>query len=268
MRAAGRPPAPRRISIRYEQGRLPGRLFLAGPGPRPLVMIDRDSHSPGSDAWAHGGAAAHAAGFHWMTFDGPGSVSLGRPEAHLRPDWEAVLSAVLDALRGHEQVDQRRIGLIATGSAAFGAARALPRERRFAAAVLMPGIVDLSVPFVRALPPAAGDALLYGDREGFARELHLLELFTPGASDRLRSLVRGFGPERAPLFDLYGSVLRFRLGSQPEPVSTPVLVCRRPGERRWPGQAERLLTLLDGPVAQIAARAGDGRIAAWLRRVL
>ena len=61
-----------RLPIAYEHTTLPGYFFSAGPGARPLVVVDHGGRVATSVAWAAGGAAAAARGYHWMTFDGPG----------------------------------------------------------------------------------------------------------------------------------------------------------------------------------------------------
>ena len=84
----------------------PGYFFSAGEGVRPLVVIDHGGRVATSEAWAAGGAAAHARGYHWMTFDGPGrQAALRRQGLVLRPDWEAVLGPSLDAMLARADVD-------------------------------------------------------------------------------------------------------------------------------------------------------------------
>ena len=147
------------------------------------MVIDHGGRVATSVAWAAGGAAARARGYHWMTFDGPGrQAALRRQGLVLRPDWEAVLGPVADAMVARPDVDSTRMAVIGIDHAGYGVARALAFEQRFAAAVLAPGIVDASRPWLDALPAPARAALLDEDREWFDRELHLATLFAPGAS--------------------------------------------------------------------------------------
>src|SRR3984885_14735325 len=167
-----------RLSIAYERTRLPGYFFAAGSGVRPLVVLDHGGRVATSSAWAAGGAAAHARGYHWMTFDGPGrQAALHRQGLVLRPDWERVLTPVLDAMLARPDVDRERVAVIGIDHAGYGVARAVAFERRFAAAVVAPGIVDPSRPWLEALPAQVRLALEDGDRESFDRELHLAGLF-------------------------------------------------------------------------------------------
>jgi predicted esterase YcpF (UPF0227 family) len=76
-----------------------------------------------------------------MTFDDPAS----RPRLYeqgitSRPDWEAVLTPVLEALLRRPDVDPQRVCVIGVGQGGYWVARALCFEHRFAAAVLDPGV--------------------------------------------------------------------------------------------------------------------------------
>jgi hypothetical protein len=101
------------LSIPYERTTLPGYFFLAGDGARPLVVIDHGGRVATSEAWAAGGAAARARGYHWMTFDGPGrQPALRRRGLLLPPDWEHVLRQVLDVMLARPDVDREHVGVI------------------------------------------------------------------------------------------------------------------------------------------------------------
>jgi hypothetical protein len=255
-----------RLSIAYERTSLPGYFFSAGPGPRPLVVIDHGGRAPTSSAWGAGGAAARARGYHWMTFDGPGRQAALRCQGLvLRPDWEAVLGPVADAMAARADVDATRMAVIGIDHAGFGLARALAFEQRFAAAVLAPGIVDASRPWLNALPGPARAALRDEDREWFDRELHLATLFAPEVPDRLRRLGREYDVSELPLYDLGRRIGEFRLGEEPRRITTPVLACPGEAERLWAIRAEELRLGLRGAELSSAAP-GEDAVSDWLDR--
>ena len=110
-----------RLSIACEGTALPGYFFAAGSGTRPLVVIDHGGRAATSSAWAAGDAAAAARGYHWMTFDGPGrQAALRRQGLVLRPDWEAVLGPVADAMIARPDVDASRMAVIGIDHAGYG----------------------------------------------------------------------------------------------------------------------------------------------------
>jgi prolyl oligopeptidase family protein len=236
-----------RLAIPYAHTTLPGYFFRAADEPRPLVVIDHGGRHATSHAWAHGGAAAHARGYHWMTFDGPGrQAALFKQALVLRPDWEAVLTPVADAMAARPDVDAERMAVIGVEHGAYGIARALAFEHRFAAAIAEPGVVDVSTVWTDPLPELAREALFAGDRRAFDREIRLAGLFEPAANGVLRRRGRWYGLDGRSPFDLYSRVRRFRLGEEVERIATPLLVRERAGERFWPGQAKALYALLPG----------------------
>jgi hypothetical protein len=255
-----------RLSIAYEGAALPGYFFSGGPGARPLVVVDHGGRVATSVAWAAGGAVAAARGYHWMTFDGPGrQAALHRQGLVLRPDWEAVLGPVADAMIARADVDASRMAVIGIDHAGYGIARALAFEPRFAAAVLAPGIVDASRPWVAALPALARAAVLHEDREWFDRELHLATLFAPELPGRLKRLGRDYDRSRLPLYELARRIGEFRLGEELRRITTPVLTCPVGSEPAWEVQAEELCSRL--PSSELTSAApGDDAVSDWLDR--
>jgi hypothetical protein len=262
-----------RVSVPYAGTHLAGAFFSGGPGRRPLVVIDHGGRATASHAWALGGAAAHERGCHWMTFDGPGyGPALRREGLTLRPDWEAVLTPVADAMLGRADVDAARVAVVGSDLAGFGVARALAYEHRLAAGVVAPGIVDLPRPWLDALPAPARDALRDGDRGAFERELHLADLFVPHTSARLRRAAERFGPPGTALYDLYQSMRAFRLGDEVSQIATPLLVCGSASAGAapalWPGQSRELSERLRAPARLCGEAAGPEAILDWLDRHL
>jgi hypothetical protein len=257
-----------RLSIAYEHTALPGYFFSAGPGARPLVVVDHGGRVATSAAWAGGGAAAAARGYHWMTFDGPGrQAALRRQGLVLRPDWEAVLTPVANAMAVRADVDAARMVVVGIDHAGYGVARALAFEQRFAAAVLAPLIVDASAPWLHALPAPARAAALDQDRERFDRELHLATLFAPALPGRLRRLAHDYDRSELPLYDLAQRIGEFRLDGELRRVTTPVLACRGRADPAWAGQADELCSRLPGFELSCAAP-GEAPASDWLDRFL
>jgi hypothetical protein len=247
-RLGGRP-----LHIAYDGTTLPGHFFAAADEPRPLVIMNNGSVGATSRMWALGGAAAAERGWHWMTFDGPGQqAALVEQGLHARPDWEAVLTPVVDAMLVRGDVAATRIAAIGVGQGGFWLARALASEHRLAAAVADPGIVDVSAPWLAALPRRLREQLDGGDRAGFDRDLRVALLFAPGAASSLRHYAAPYGPNGsfAALFD---GLSAYRLGDEASAVTTPVLVTDRPDEHRWRGQALELVARLGGPATLVPA---------------
>jgi hypothetical protein len=70
------------------------------------VILNNGSDGAMSESWAFGAAAALERGWHAITFDGPGqNAALFRQQLHFRPDWEAVITPVVDFLVQRPEVE-------------------------------------------------------------------------------------------------------------------------------------------------------------------
>jgi hypothetical protein len=222
--------------------------------------IDRaPRHRAHSVAGVHGGAAASERGYHWMTFDGPGQQStLLEHGIPLRSDWEAVLTPVLDVALESDDVNPDRVAVIGVSQAGYWVPRALAFERRFAAAVVDPGVVDVSSSRLEPLPEAMRKQLRDGDRAAFDREMGLVSLLAPDTAATLRFRGRPYGDHEGSLFALYRSVGEYRLDGEISQITTPLLITDPDGEQFWPGQSRQLYERVSCPKALVAFRAADG----------
>jgi hypothetical protein len=252
-----------RVRIPYADTTLPGYFFRApdaAPGERrPLVVVNNGSDGATSQMWLEGGAAAAERGCHWMTFDGPGQqAAFFEQQIPFRPDWEAVLTPVLDVMLARPDVDPGRVAVIGVSQAGYWVPRALAFEHRFAAAVADPGVTDISASWTRPLPQVMRDQLRDGKRTAFDREMHLAELLSPGTAATLAFRGRPFGIDRASRFDLYRAVAGYRLDGEERQITTPLLVTDPEDEQFWPGQSRDLYDRLPGTKQMVSFTAHEG----------
>jgi hypothetical protein len=160
-----------------------------------------------------------------------------------------VLTPVIDALIAREDVDAARLAVVGIGEAGYAVPRALAIEHRLAAAVVDPGVVDVSARWLATLPAPLADLLCRGDRAGFERELHLAELFSP---------------EIAAAARLSDALSAFRLGDEVAAITTPLLITDPEREPFWPGQSRQLFDRLPGPKRLVALHAAHRTTAAGI----
>lgn len=252
-----------RVSIAYEQTTLPGYFFPApGSAPRerrPLIVMNNGSDGATSEMWAAGGAAASERGYHWMTFDGPGQqAALFDQRIRARPDWEAVLTPVLDAMLARPDVDPGRVAVVGVSQAGFCVPRALCFEHRFAAAVADPGVVDVLRSWTSHLPPSMVKQLEAGKQAAFDREMHLVERFSPSTRAALDYRGQPYGIGADTPYDLYQEVKRYVLGDELAQLQTPLLITAPEEEQFWPGQATELSERVGGHAELLAFTAAEG----------
>lgn len=241
------PPA-ERVSIPYEDTSIEGYFFRAqrGSGRRPLAILNNGSDGPVSAMWGQGGAAAVARGYHGLTFDGPGqNAALIRQKLFFRPDWEAVITPVVDYALGREEVDPERIALLGVSQAGYWVPRALAFEHRVAAGVADPGVWDVGTSWRQHLPRYMLRQLERGEKEKFDKNIARAERFSKDMRAQLEFRMRPYGLESP--YDVYKAVEEYTLAGVAERIRCPMLICDPDNEHFWPGQSQKLHDALHGP---------------------
>ena len=159
------------VEIPYEGTTLNGFYFRGqgASGPRPLLIMNNGSDGSLLDMWTMGGAGALARGYDMLTFDGPGQgYALWKQGLYFRPDWEKVITPGRRLSRlTRDTVDPKRIALLGISQGGYWVPRAVAFEKRIAAAVADPGVVDVSTSWTAALPKELTDLLASGDKAAF-----------------------------------------------------------------------------------------------------
>ncbi|HZD66832.1 MAG TPA: hypothetical protein VE152_12100, partial [Acidimicrobiales bacterium] len=251
------PPA-RRVAIPYEHTTLEGYLFRVDESGarRPLVILNNGSDGPVSAMWAQG-AAGVARGYNCLTFDGPGqNAALVRQHLFFRPDWEAVLSPVVDYALSLDEVDPDRLAVVGVSQGGFWVPRAVAFEHRIAAAVADPGVWDVGTVWRDRLPGGMRRHLDRGDRASFERDMAMAQHVSRQRHGELSFRMRPFGIPS--LYDLYQALRAYTLDDVVAGIRCPMLVCDPDNEQFWPGQSRRLYDALPGPKALAAFPASEG----------
>ncbi|MGY4395503.1 hypothetical protein ACVWZA_000664 [Sphingomonas sp. UYAg733] len=132
------------IRARYEGGHLPG-YFMRSPharGDAPLLILQQ-----GRDAWPESAAHLHddalARGYHVLFVHSPGQgLALRQWGFAFRPDWEKVISPIVDVAIRIAGVDRKRIALLGWSMGGALVPRAAAFEKRIRLVVANPGVLD------------------------------------------------------------------------------------------------------------------------------
>ncbi|MFF7980959.1 alpha/beta hydrolase family protein [Streptomyces sp. NPDC007901] len=138
----------RALRIPYEDTTLPGYLFLVDDSgtPRPTLIYHGGYDSTLEENYFALAAGALRRGYNVLAFDGPGQGSTVREQGlHFRPDWEAVVTPVVDFALTVPEADPEQLVLVGTSLGGYLAARAAAFEHRLAACVLHDGTWDFHV---------------------------------------------------------------------------------------------------------------------------
>ncbi|WP_405428114.1 alpha/beta hydrolase family protein [Streptomyces erythrochromogenes] len=257
--AAAWEPAAERVAVPYGGTALPGYLFrpVAGGADAPTVIVNNGSDGPVSTAWTMLGAPAVARGWNALLFDGPGQQSMlfehGMP---FRPDWENVITPVVDFLLGRDDIAPGRLVLAGISQAGYWVPRALAFEHRIAAGVADPGVVSVVDSWWNHFPPELRELFDSGDRDAFDGVMRegLAEDEEFAAYWRWRAKPYGIDSP----FDLLTEMGRYDLTGVLDRITVPLLVTSPEGEQFWPGQSLRLYEALRGERAFVEFTAAEG----------
>jgi hypothetical protein len=258
-----------RIGIPYEGTTLPGYFFRSGADGadgavgaigslRRTLIFNNGSDGSMAGAWTGGIAAALGRGWNAMTFDGPGqNAALVRQGLAFRPDWEKVVTPVVDFLSARADVDGEKLALLGVSQAGYWVPRALAFEHRIAAAVTDPGVVDVSATILRHLPHTMIKLLEERDRERFNRDVDWTLRISPSTRSTLALRMRPYGVSTP--YEFFSVARDYALTDELiAKITTPVLVTDPENEQFWPGQSGDLFGKLTGTKAIIAFTQEEG----------
>ncbi len=250
-----------KVDIPYESTTMPGYFFApaADGAARPTIILNNGSDGAVTGLWPGFGAGAIERGFNVLVFDGPGQQSMlferGIP---FRPDWEHVLTPVVDYVVGRGDVDQDRIAVYGVSQAGYWVPRALAFEHRPAAAIADPGVVDVASSWLLHLPDSLVKLLKDGDKKDFD------DIMRAGAQSEDPLAVQLMAWRGKPYgitdpFDLFTAAMGYQLSDEMvAQITTPMLVTDPEGEQFWPGQSARLFAALASPKTLVHFTAAEG----------
>jgi poly(3-hydroxybutyrate) depolymerase len=231
-----------RVSIPYGRTKLPG-YFFSPPGrkrARPTLIMNNGSDGAISNMWCQGGAAALDRGYNFLAFDGPGQQTMlfdkGVP---FRPDWEAVITPVVDYLLTRRDVAKQKIAIWGISQGGFWVPRALAFEHRIAAGIADPGVTDVGASWMSNLPKSMKKLIDKGDGKKFDKDMKMGLKFQHEAERTWNFRARPYGS--GSYYDTITSVLEYKLDDgTAAKITTPLLITSPENEQFWPGQSEAL----------------------------
>ena len=221
-----------RLDIPYEGKRLRGWFFAgAGAAPRPTLIMTGGYDSTAEEAYFYSGPAALARGYNFVCYDGPGQGGALIEDGLLfRPDWEAVLSAVIETIARRPEVDAARIASMGMSFGGYLAPRASTGCPTLAACLADPGQYSLLEETRTRLPGPLARALPDGSP-------FLLELIDRLARMRLNHPTKGWAIRRG-LFvhgverpiDYLRLTAQYTLEGRVERIACPTFIASAEGD--------------------------------------
>jgi dienelactone hydrolase len=151
------------IEIPYQNTVLHGYFYAAhrrdgDTAARPTIIMHSGFDGTCEEMHFLGAAAAQERGYNVVTFDGPGqTAALHFDGLHFRPDWEHVVTPVLDWVLERPGVDADRIALLGASMGGLLAPRAAAFEHRLAACVAFDGVYDMGLTAAGSMPASRSE---------------------------------------------------------------------------------------------------------------
>lgn len=246
---------PERLKIPYERRTLPGWFMRpAGDGKRrPTIIMNNGSDGQNVDMLVQGGFDALERGYNVVIFEGPGQGSqLFLENIPFRPDWEKVITPIVDVLEQRSDVNTKQIALRGISFGGELTPRAAAFEHRIAALVADPGNVDTWVNYPAILQDVAKsgtraqinaawntDIVPGSTPEQMFSLKKTLEIFTAGAHD---DVTKGEVPtDWAAVSEAIG---KFNLDGVVDKIKCPTLVTKYEGDTWFKDEPRKLYDAL------------------------
>jgi pimeloyl-ACP methyl ester carboxylesterase len=159
-------PAIEPIEIPFEGTTLPGYFYCVDESgsARQTLIVTGGYDGTVEESYFGGAAAAWRRGYNVLAFDGPGEGGvLLEQRLAMRPDWEKVVTPVVDYALSRPEVDPRRMALIGRSWGGYLAPRAAAFEHRLAALIADPGLYSLGGAATAMFPQSLQEAIDQGD---------------------------------------------------------------------------------------------------------
>jgi hypothetical protein len=224
---------PEVVEIPFEDTTLPGYFFRvdASPSPRATVIAMGGYDSVVEEQYFFNGAAALARGYNVLMFDGPGQGTVLVDQGlAMRPDWESVVTPVVDFAVARPDVDPARLALVGLSLGAYLAPRAASAEHRIAACVADCGSYDMYAGFLERLPGPLRSGFQAGNRLDVAAVREMLGSMAtkPTAGWALR---RGMQVHQVDSPMAYIEATKpYSLVGRAEHIQCPTWVCNAEGD--------------------------------------
>lgn len=236
------------VRIPYAKQSLPAYLFLVDDSgkPRPTVIYNNGYDSTREEGYFVIAAAALRRGYNVIAFDGPGQgAALREDRMTFRPDWEAVITPVVDYALTRPEVAGDKIALFGYSLGAYQAARAAAFEKRLAALILDDGMYDFFASCCAQMPAFLVDWIKQGNDDAFNSVTSFLMTRNTNLRWAMRNGVWTFGAKSYA--DFFRKTMEYTLDKIADRIECPTLVMEAEADKFAGGQARKVSEALKCP---------------------
>ncbi len=253
------------VEIPYDGTTLPGYFHRIDDSEtkRPLFIMHSGFDGSAEELHGEGARAGIERGYNVLTFDGPGQYGpLHRERLFFRPDWEKVVTPVVDFALTLPGVDANRIALMGVSLGGYLAPRAAAYEKRISALIANDGVYDYGITNLGGKVPASQRAAV----EALFKAKHApeidrrLEEAIHSSPTAAWALTHGMFATGTPSPRAYvAATLDYHLGNGiAEQISCPTLVLEAEEDIFFKGQPEQLYDHLTCPKKLLRFTVAEG----------
>lgn len=246
------------VEIPFEGTTLPGYLCLVDNSgtKRPLLIVHSGFDGTAEELYFEIAYFAVKRGYNVLLFEGPGQGRVIRVQKlPFRPNWETVVTPVVDYALTRKEGDSKRVALIGISFGGYLAPWAVAFEKRIKACVADGGIYDFHMTF--GLTPAEGKSL---DTQEGAEEINKVSYDKMKTNPSFRwAMANGMFTFHAKSPSAWLKMTRrYTLKGVAGQITCPMLIVDSEGDKEMSGQALKLYDALKSPKDFIMFTKDDG----------
>ncbi|KAM0738231.1 hypothetical protein ACQRIT_007423 [Beauveria bassiana] len=236
----------RRTTLESRDGKfkIPAIFYSTGkPGRHPTILMCNGFDGSQEEMFHIFGRAALDRGYNVLTYEGPGQPTVRREQdMGFIPDWERVVSPVVDYAVSLDEVDPKAIGSIGYSLGGYLASRAAAFEPRIAAVGAIDGVYDFGDTFISPLPPIVKQWLKDDSNRQDVNNLFAQAVADPSTPTGIRWAVQQgrWSFKADDFFDFFTLVQQYTLDGVADKIKQPLFVGDAELDQFFPGQAQKL----------------------------
>ncbi|CAH0046982.1 unnamed protein product [Clonostachys solani] len=235
----------KRVNLQAKDGNftVPAIFFGTGlTGPRPTILMCNGYDGSQEEMYHLVGKAALERGINVITYEGPGQPTVRRGQnIGFIPEWERVVSPVVDFAIQHPEVDSDAIGLMGYSFGGYLAPRAAAFDKRIAAVFAVDGVYDFGKSLLDMFPQELKDVFYSGDADDFN------SIIEAAVAEPSTDTVMRWGVQqgmwsfnvRTP-FEWLTKALAYNLTDVADTIQQPIFIADAQLDKFFPGQAKML----------------------------
>jgi pimeloyl-ACP methyl ester carboxylesterase len=227
------------VAIPYQQTTLPGYLYCVDDSgqARPTVIYNNGFDSTLEESYFAIAAPALARGYNVLAFDGPGQGTAIREQRLVfRPDWEAVISPVIDYALSRPEIADHQVSLFGYSLGGYLVARAAAFDSRVAALILDDGLYDFYAAMAKTIPPFLAAWIDQGMDDVALPVIELMMAVNTEARWALRNGRWVMGVDS--VVDVPRAFKRYTLSGVADRITAPTLVLDPDNDQFFKGQPQ------------------------------